>query len=317
MFSLGGDLHLELPDGQTEGSESVWQIPPYQTKPVMKANFVARLESNHTAYIRIKTNTTGAEFLYLPLEVEVTSQPGIYSPQDMIDFGLVPTGSSNEGSEPAKTVKLLVMNSGIKPIQIQNVVATPVSEAVSINFKPLKIQPETLRPKVVAEMVFNPQLVQDKEGPMVGKILIKSKNSQFKAQIPYRAFLLKGQLMVNNTATQFHLRNKSKIQRNVTVKNEFGVPVAVHNLSLGSDQARRFFDLLGTSDHPVILKPGETKDLSLLSLKDEAWEDRILNSHLTIATNVSNIHVPLLCFHGLIETFFPGSPSQVIKILPK
>ena len=131
------------------GSESVWQIPPYQTKPVMKANFVARLESNHTAYIRIKTNTTGAEFLYLPLEVEVTSQPGIYSPQEVIDFGLVPSQSET------KAVKLLVLNSGAKPIQIQNVIATPVTEAISINFKAVKVQPETLRPKVIAEMVLN------------------------------------------------------------------------------------------------------------------------------------------------------------------
>ena len=127
----------------------MWQIPPYQTKPVMKANFVARLESNHTAYIRIKTNTTGAEFLYLPLEVEVTSQPGIYSPQEVIDFGLVPSQSET------KAVKLLVLNSGAKPIQIQNVIATPVTEAISINFKAVKVQPETLRPKVIAEMVFN------------------------------------------------------------------------------------------------------------------------------------------------------------------
>ena len=115
----------------------------------MKANFVARLESNHTAYIRIKTNTTGAEFLYLPLEVEVTSQPGIYSPQEVIDFGLVPSQSET------KAVKLLVLNSGAKPIQIQNVIATPVTEAISINFKAVKVQPETLRPKVIAEMVFN------------------------------------------------------------------------------------------------------------------------------------------------------------------
>lgn len=31
--------------------------------------------------LRIKTNSTGAEFLYLPLEIEVTSQPGLYCPQ--------------------------------------------------------------------------------------------------------------------------------------------------------------------------------------------------------------------------------------------
>ena len=48
MYSSGGDLHLELPDGATEGSDAIWQIPPYQTKAVMKANFVARLENNHT-----------------------------------------------------------------------------------------------------------------------------------------------------------------------------------------------------------------------------------------------------------------------------
>ena len=152
MYSSGGDLHLELPNGETEGSESVWHIPPYQTKSVMKANFVARLENNHTAYIRIKTNTTGAQFLYLPLEVEVTSQPGIYSPQDVVDFGLVPSKSDT------KTVKLLVLNSGLKPVHIQNVIATPVTEAVTINFKPLKVHPDTMRPKVIAEMVFNREL---------------------------------------------------------------------------------------------------------------------------------------------------------------
>ena len=85
MYSSGGDLHLELPGGEMEGPQALWEIPPFQTKSVMKANFLARLESNHTAYIRIKTNTTGAEFLYLPLEVEVSSAPGIYCPQARIE----------------------------------------------------------------------------------------------------------------------------------------------------------------------------------------------------------------------------------------
>ena len=313
MYSSGGDLHLELPNGETEGSETFWQIPPYQTKPVMKANFVARGINNHTAYIRIKTNTTGAEFLYLPLEVEVTSQPGIYSPQDMIDFGLVPTDS------PAQSVKVLVLNSGAKAVQIQNVISTPVNEAIQVNFKPTKVAPasESLRPKVVAELVFQPGLVKE-EGLQTGKIVIKSKNSQFKVGIPYRALVLKGQLMVNNTVTNFHLTQKTRIQRNLSVTNGFQVPVAVHNLSLASD-ASKFFDLISTTIEspsrnfsPVILQPGETKDLTVLSLRDEAWEDRILNSHLTIHTNVSDIDVPLLCFHGVLNTFFPGSPSQEI-----
>ena len=52
MYSSGGDLHLELPSGGHEADTAVWQIPPYHTKQVMKANFLARAESNHTAYIR-------------------------------------------------------------------------------------------------------------------------------------------------------------------------------------------------------------------------------------------------------------------------
>ena len=100
-------------------------------------------------FLRIKTNTTGAEFLYLPLEVEVSSQPGIYCPQELIDFGLVPSNSD------PKSLKLFILNSGAKAIGVQNVIATPVSEAVSINFHPLKIAPDTLRPSVIAEVTFD------------------------------------------------------------------------------------------------------------------------------------------------------------------
>ena len=60
----------------------------------------------------------------------MSSQPGIYCPQELIDFGLVPSNS-----EP-KTLKLFILNSGTKAIPVQNVIATPVSEAVSIDFHP-------------------------------------------------------------------------------------------------------------------------------------------------------------------------------------
>ena len=55
---------------------------------------------------------------------------------------------------------------------------------------------------------FSASLVPNEEGLFTGKIVIKSKNSQFKVQIPYRAFLLKGQLEVAPNVTHFYLTSK-------------------------------------------------------------------------------------------------------------
>ena len=54
------------------------------------------------------------------------------------------------------------------------------------------------------------------------------------------------------------------------------MPEAVHNLSLAFE-ATRYFNLItdgvngGSVFEPVILQPGETKDLSFLSLKVLSW----------------------------------------------
>ena len=191
----------------------------------------------------------------------------------MIDFGLVPSGDNS----PSQSVKIYVFNSGSKSIHIQNVISTPVNEAIQVNFKQAtKVQPETLRPKMVAEMVFNPGLVKE-EGPLSGRIVIKSKNSQYKVGIPYRALVLKGQLLVNNTVTNFHLKEKGEIQRNLTVTNGFSVPVAVHNLSLASE-ASKFFKL----------QSGKFANILSFSNFTLSFSYKFL-SNITILLSISNI----------------------------
>lgn len=50
------------------------EIPPYETKGVMRASFSSREADNYTAFIRIKTNSSDTtEFIILPVEVEVTT----------------------------------------------------------------------------------------------------------------------------------------------------------------------------------------------------------------------------------------------------
>lgn len=58
----------------TYGLLTCQEIPPYETKGVMRASFSSREADNHTAFIRIKTNASDStEFIILPVEVEVTT----------------------------------------------------------------------------------------------------------------------------------------------------------------------------------------------------------------------------------------------------
>ena len=74
--------------------------------------------------------------------------------------------------------------------------------------------------------------------------------------------------------------------------------MAVHGVTL-AHAASKFFSL--SPFKTLILDPGQSKDIVVLNLKDEAWTDRILDSHLILHTNISNMNIPLVCFHGLVE----------------
>ena len=60
-------------------------------------------------------------------------------------------------------------------------------------------------------LFFAASLVSE-EGLLSGKVVIKSKNSQFKISIPYRAFVLKGQLEVAPNVTHFHLKSNNSLR---------------------------------------------------------------------------------------------------------
>ena len=85
------------------------------------------------------------------------------------------------------------------------------------------------------------------DGIHTGRIVIKSKNSQFKVTIPYHAHVITGGLRVTDERiTRFHMREEkrsSEMTRNFSVKNTFPVAVAVHNVSLGSQAATNNFKL--------------------------------------------------------------------------
>lgn len=138
MLSSGTDFSLRLP-ADVEDSDPEWGAPwaiePFQTKSVMQGSFQGKAEGNHTGFIRfvfvvhqihlpilmmgyfcrIKVNHTAAsgEYLMVPVEVQVSSSPGIYSPQESLDFGLLVR------SDKPKTLSLSLFNAHPTPINIQ------------------------------------------------------------------------------------------------------------------------------------------------------------------------------------------------------
>ncbi|XP_067136144.1 transmembrane protein 131 isoform X2 [Centruroides vittatus] len=305
MYSSGGDLHLELPAGDSESPKHLWEIPPYETKSVMRANFVARIERNHTAYIRIKTNSTNHDYLVLPVEVEVTSVPGIYSPSEILEFGVL-----RSHDEP-KTLTLSLLNSGQKHIHIVNVIVTPVNEAVEVKFNPVKIPPDTIWSTQVATITFFPsRALHPKQ--CSGKIVIKSKNNQFKLTIPYQVTLLRGFLDYNNSSTKFyvgqHSINNITYARQLNVTNNFNVTIVIHAVSL-PDEAKPHF--LANITHPVFLAPGETSSVIWLYFQP-ADKNLQLTTYLRLHTNISYFDIPLLCFSGKLQVFLPYGVNQSV-----
>ncbi|XP_069954287.1 transmembrane protein 131 isoform X3 [Cherax quadricarinatus] len=326
MYSTGGDLHLELLSGTQEGQKNVWNIPPYHTRALMRANFVARRENNHTAYVRIVTSETDSDYLVVPVEVEVSGQPGLFCPHDGLHFGL------RTPHDPPSSLPLHLLNSAHKHIHIQNVITTPVNDAITIDFKPMKIPPGTVRPTQVATVTFDPSKVMSGK-KISGKILIKSKVSAYKLSVPYTVDLLQGALLYNTSITKFYTgadigfseaqsgvsfgtvtgvvaaaggggggtSNPSSEPRNLTLTNTFPCPVVIYNLTL-PDEAKKHFEI--GWDGPVVVQEGQSAHVAVLQLLSVGTDAR-LSTVITVHTNITTIKIPLRAYNGKLTKYIP------------
>ncbi|KAJ4441386.1 hypothetical protein ANN_11241 [Periplaneta americana] len=257
---------------------------------------------------QIKVNKS-EEVLVVPLEVEVAPHAGLYSPDDVLDFGI---GGSRD---KPKEVRLLLYNSWKKMIRIQNIITTPVSKALKIDFQPVKVPPDSKSPTQVAVLTFDWKASFESKH-FSGKLVIKSKQSQHKVVIPYIAHVLEGGLEFNASVTQYCSDLGLNLGvRNFTVTNAFKIPVALVNVSLPKE-AQAHFTIQNFS--PTILAPGEKVVLFQLTIKKETIESELkLESNLLLHTNISTVSIPLLCYNGRlmkvdqedVADMIPGSPT--------
>ncbi|KAJ8004043.1 hypothetical protein DPEC_G00154690 [Dallia pectoralis] len=283
MYSSGGDLHLELPTGQQGGTHNLWEIPPFETKGVMRASFSSRDADNHTAFIRIKTNATNQdEFIILPVEVEVTSAPGIYSSIEMLDFGTL------RSQDRPKLLNLHLLNSGGKDVQITSVRVTPSNDAVTVDFKAVTLKSAS---KV------------QKGSQSYGKITVKAKEKSYsKLEIPYQADVLDGYLGFDHTVTLFHIRDSviEPVVKPIHLTNTFNFAIHVHHVSL-PDEAKTMF-LVQNFSEPVLIPPQESSYIFSLHFRPVRPSNHI-DSNILLVTNASKFHLPVRAYTGFLEPF--------------
>uniref|UniRef100_A0A8C4HI46 Transmembrane protein 131 n=1 Tax=Dicentrarchus labrax TaxID=13489 RepID=A0A8C4HI46_DICLA len=295
MYSSGGDLHLELPTGQQGGTGKLWEIPPFETKGVMRASFSSRDVDNHTAFIRIKTNAPNEDqFIILPVEVEVTSAPGIYSSTEMLDFGTL------RSQDRPKLLNLHLLNSGTKDVPITSVRTTPSNEAVTIDFKAVTLKAGESRYTKVASISFDASKAR-RPYQFSGKITVKAKEKSYsKLEIPYQAEVLEGYLGFDHTATLFHIRDSpvDPVDRPIFLTNAFSFAIRIHNVSF-PEEAKTMFNVQNFSA-PIVIPPHESRYIFSLLFRPVRPSIHI-DSNILLITNASKFHLPVRAYTGFLE----------------
>uniref|UniRef100_A0A8C6WN05 Transmembrane protein 131 n=1 Tax=Neogobius melanostomus TaxID=47308 RepID=A0A8C6WN05_9GOBI len=291
-----GDLHLELPTGQQGGTGKLWEIPPFETKGVMRASFSSRDVDNHTAFIRIKTNAANEDrFIILPVEVEVTSAPGIYSSIEMLDFGTL------RSQDRPKLLNLHLLNSGTKDVPITSVRTTPSNEAITVDFKAVTLKAGESRYTKVASISFDASKAR-RPYQFSGKITVKAKEKSYsKLEIPYQAEVLEGYLGFDHTATLFHIRDSpvDPVDRPIYLTNAFHFAIRVHNVSL-PEEAKTMFTVQNFSA-PIVIPPHESRYIFSLLFRPIRPSIHI-DSNLLLITNASKFHLPVRAYTGFLES---------------
>ncbi|KAM5143547.1 LOW QUALITY PROTEIN: transmembrane protein 131-like [Callospermophilus lateralis] len=304
MYSSGGDLHLELPTGQQGGTRKLWKIPPYETKGVMRASFSSREADNHTAFIRIKTNASDStEFIILPVEVEVTTAPGIYSSTEMLDFGTLT-------QDLPKVLNLHLLNSGTKDVPITSVRPTPQNDAVAVHFKPVTLKASESKYTKVASISFDGQK-KKKTSQFSGRITVKAKEKSYsKLEIPYQAEVLDGYLGFDHAATLFHIRDSpaDPVERPVYLTNTFSFAILIHDVLL-PEEAKTMFKIHNFSK-PVLILPNESGYIFTLVFMPSTSSMHIYNNILLI-TNASIFHLPLRVYKGFLDIILYIAPPKI------
>ncbi|CAG2182086.1 unnamed protein product, partial [Oppiella nova] len=196
-------------------------------------------------------------------------------------------------------------------IQIQNVIATPVNEALSIDFTaPIKVSPNIFHAIDIARVTLMPNKITQCSKQCTGKIVVKSKNNQYKLAIPYVVRLLQGFLSYNETQTQFYIQSNSiQEKRSLVLHNQFNSTLVIHSVSL-PDEAKPYFKVVLAS--PAVTLAENSSQTALKITFTPSSQLSHLETTFRLNTNLSYFDVSLQAYSGKLDIFIPQSLNQTV-----
>ncbi|XP_031551127.1 transmembrane protein 131-like, partial [Actinia tenebrosa] len=306
MYSSGGDLHLELPSGLEEAPQKHWEIPPYETKALMRVSFEGRSPNNHTAFIRIKTSnaTPVTEFLILPVEVEVTAVPGLFPSVDLLDFGTLRT------MDEPKAVGVYLLNSGPKQVHISSIIAEPANNAVSVTFTPLNLKPGNKYIKV-ATVTFSAYHVK-RSRQSNGKIQIKTNSkTALKLELPYQANVLQGTIAYSVSKTRFYVGKPPFVPviRELPITNTFAFTMVIYDAAF-PPEVESLFSIINFTK-PAMISPQKTSTPFYVQFLANG-SDTAFSTILRVYTNASIFTIPIHCYDGKVKYIIDGLEEDIV-----
>jgi len=293
MYSSGNDLHLDIL-GHTETDDhygKLWEIPPYETKAVMKATFFPKEHGINVRFIRIKLSAPAPpdDVLIIPFEMLVSKDSGIYTNIDMLDFGTLRT------MDEPKSLNLNALNFGNKTLKVVSIQVVPPNKAVSVLFSPMALKSSKKHTKI-ASIVFSASHATHKR-QNTGKIVVYTNEDKKRMEIPYQANILHGTVAYSVGRTSFFV-GQSPTTQVLTITNTFNSTLVIYNATLPSEVSHIF--QINNFTKGIMIPSG--KLVSPLSISFTAnVSDLHLSTVLRLYTNASIFTIPVHCYNGKLK----------------
>ncbi|KAI6240905.1 hypothetical protein M3Y99_00399100 [Aphelenchoides fujianensis] len=286
------------------------ELAPFETVDFAQAIAVGATERNATVFVVLKLDAIPFSarlpkrrvVLIMAVDLEVTSQPGLFSTVDVLDFGLIKYG------ERSQRLVFRTYSTVEKGLEIDSVYVDRTSHqsnGVYLQFAskpPISVKSRTKNQPGVPVPISNIEidtaylsLNHSKKMHLVeGQIVAESRGGNFNATVRFQATVFLGDILSSTKDAVFHHSLRPPIRRSISVQNNYPFGLAVWNVSM-LESKKRYFEV--STIRPVV-EIAAGKSSPIITSKRAPVNFTV---SCFVHTNVTTFEIPFLIFRGDIK----------------